>query len=104
MAGLVLAIHVGTRIATRCLEPTGAEMRVDVLTSTRRLTAWMPRTRPGMTPNGSREPRLALIAVRVKKVDRPHAPCANPASVETPGKTRPAGHSPAPANGRDPGT
>src|SRR5271163_5191977 len=40
----------------KSIEPTGAEKRVEVLITTRRLTAWMPGTRPGMTLKATCEP------------------------------------------------
>ena len=33
----------------KSIAPSGSERRVEVLTSTRRLTTWIPGTRPGMT-------------------------------------------------------
>ena len=50
MAGLVPAIYAGTCIASsKSIARSGAEKRAGVLIPTRRLTARIPGTRPGMT-------------------------------------------------------
>ena len=70
MAGLVPAIHVGTCIArSKSIAPPGAEKRVEVLISTRRLTTWIPGTRPGMTLKASCEP-LILAPMRFRGDDK----------------------------------
>jgi len=64
MAGLVPAIHAGTRNAGPGLS-VGAEKRVGILIPTRRLAAWIPGTRPGMTRVASgQDPILAPMRFR----------------------------------------
>jgi hypothetical protein len=54
----------------KSIELTGAEKGVEVLISTRRLTTWMPGTRPGMTLKASCEP---LVLVPIGLVSAIHA-------------------------------
>ena len=63
MAGLVPAIHAGTFKAGPTLIPSGAEKRVEIQIPTRRLTACISGTRPGMTRMASGQ-RLILAPMR----------------------------------------